>query len=277
MTGLRFARAARLLTGAVLAWHAGPWLAGAPPAMAGEAQKLIDDSASMLRAFVADGGVWSRFAPHFRGARAVVLAPDVIEAGFLVGGSGGQCVIVARTGDRLDWSAPSFCTLGEASVGLQFGFQKSETMMLAMTDRALRELLSGATRFGGDASLAAGLVGRGVKGETTGRLGVDFIAVSRNQGVFGGVALDGGWLSPDEDYNRVYYGRAVTARQILVDGGVTARSAEILRVALKQADGASDRYGQRHERDGEAVQVARRGDVVRTDLGPAAADPRVRR
>lgn len=276
MTGLRFARAARLLTGAVLAWHAGPWLAGASPTMAGEAQKLIDDSASMLRAFVADGAVWSRFGPHFHDARAVVLAPDVIEAGLLIGGSGGQCVIVARTGDSLDWSAPSFCTLGEASVGLQFGFQKSETMMLAMTDRALGELLSGATRFGGDAGLAAGLVGRGVKGETTGRLGLDFIAVSRNQGVFGGVALDGGWLSPDDEYNRVYYGRAVTAREILVDGGVTARSAEVLRVALKQADGASDRYGQRHEGDGEAVQVARRGDVVGADLGPAAADPRAR-
>ena len=276
MTRLRYARAARLFAGAVLAWHAGPWIAGATPTMAGEAQKLIDDSASMLRAFVDDDVVWSRFAPYFHDARAVVLAPDVMEAGFIVGGGGGQCVIVARSQERFDWSAPSFCTLGEASVGLQFGFKQSETMMLAMTERALQELLSGATRFGGDAGLAAGMVGSGVKGETSGHLGLDFISVSRNRGLFGGVALDGGWLSPDEEYNRVYYGRAVTARQILMDESVTARSAEVLRTALKQADGASNRYGQRHDGDSETVQVARHGDVVGADLGPADADPGAR-
>ncbi len=227
-----------------LAVAAFAWFAAAAPAAANEAQKLIDDSASALRALVDDRAVWDGFRPWFRDAKAVVLAPDIIEAGLVFGGAGGQCLIVAR-GAGGDWSAPSFCMFGEASVGLQFGFQKSEMVMLVMTDGALAELMAGRARFGGEAGLAAGLVGHGVKRGTTLQFEMDIVALSRNQGFYGGVVLDGGWITPDSAFNQAYYGRAVTAQHILVDRRVTNPAVEGLLAVLKQADQADYAESQR--------------------------------
>lgn len=235
MTRMRKTTFGRVLAAALAAGFSG-WLAAAPAA-ANEAQKLIDDSASMLRAFMNDRAVWDDVRPHFREARAVVLAPDVIEAGFLFGAAGGQCVMAARTADG-GWSAPSFCVVGEASVGMQIGFQKSELLMMAMNEGALNQLIAGTARLGGNAGLAAGLVGRSVGGETTLNLALDIVAVSRNQGLYGGVTLDGGWIEPDDEFNQVYYGRAVNARHILADGRVSNLATDVLRHALEQADEA---------------------------------------
>lgn len=224
------------------------WLLAAffAPAQANDAQKLIDDSASMLRALVADRAVWDHVHPWFEDARAVVLAPDLLEAGFLLGAAGGQCVMVAR-GPAGDWSPPSFCTFGEASFGLQLGFQKSEMLMMAMSESAMKALMAGSARFGGDAGLAAGLVGVGVKGGTTPQFAdLDVVAVTRNQGFFGGIALDGGWVEPDADFNHAYYGQAVGPNDILVERLVAAPATEILSAALEKADqaGGADPRGE---------------------------------
>ncbi len=209
-------------------------LAAAPqPAAANEAQKLIDDATSMVRSMLADEE-WADFHKLLKDAKGVVLVPDFLEAGFLVGGAGGQCLVIARSGPDQSWSAPSFCLVGEASLGLQVGFQKSEMIMLVMNDQALVEIAEGTAKFGGEAGLAVGMIGAGVKGATTLNFDKDIYAFARNQGLYGGIVIDGGWIGPDSDYNQAYYGRAVTARHILIDRRVANPATNQLIAALKQ-------------------------------------------
>lgn len=208
-------------------------LATSGAASANDAQKLIDDSAAMVRTMLTEDE-WTDFEAAFKQAKAVVLVPDFLEAGFFVGGAGGQCLIVARSGANGAWSAPSFCLIGEASLGFQIGFQKSEMIMLVMNDDALDQITSGTAKFGGDAGLAVGLVGAGVKGATTLNFDMDIYAFSRSQGLYGGIAVDGGWIGPDSDYNQAYYGRAVTARHILIDRRVANPATGPLIAALEK-------------------------------------------
>lgn len=209
-------------------------LTAAPqPAAANEAQKLIDDATSMVRSMLADEE-WADFHALYKEARAVVLIPDFLEAGFLIGGAGGQCLIIARSGPDQSWSAPSFCLVGEASLGLQVGFQKSEMIMLVMNDAALGEIADGTAKFGGEAGLAVGMIGAGIKGATTLNFDKDIYAFARNQGLYGGLVIDGGWIGPDSDYNQTYYGRAVTARHILIDRRVVNPATNQLIAALKK-------------------------------------------
>lgn len=216
-----------------------PATVAAPPSAAlTETQTLLDESAAALRAFVADRRAWPEIRPWFHAARAVVLAPSVFEAGFFLGAAGGRCVVVVRGGDK-GWSAPSFCTLGEASVGLQIGFQKSALLMLVMTDRAVEALTAGTAKFGGDAGLAVGKIGYGVKGAAMLSFGAEILAVARSRGIYGGLALDGGWIAPDDPVNQTYYSRAVTARHILIDRRVDAPGAAALLGALDEADQSS--------------------------------------
>jgi lipid-binding SYLF domain-containing protein len=201
-------------------------------AAANDAQKLIDDSAAMVRTMLSEQE-WTDFYTAFKNAKAVILIPDFLEAGFFIGGAGGQCLIIARSGESGAWSAPSFCMIGEASVGFQIGFQKSEMIMLVMNDAALEEIAGGTAKFGGDAGLAIGLIGASVKGATTLNFDTDIYAFSRNQGLYGGIVLDAGWIGPDSDYNQAYYGRAVTARHILIDRRVANPASVPLIAALE--------------------------------------------
>ena len=234
---------------AAAALAAAAWLAAAGPAAAGgAAQKLVDDSAAMLRAFAADGAAWNRVQPYFRHARAVVLAPDMLEAGLFVGASGGQCVMVARGPRDTGWSPPSFCTMAEASVGLQIGFRKSETLLLAMTDTAAAALMAGTVQVGGETGVATGYVGQGqgVKGGSRLSLDVDLVVVSRSQGLFGGVSVDGSWIAPDDEFNAAYYGGAIAARDILVERNVAGGGADALIRALEEAEYAQHAYNEAH-------------------------------
>lgn len=208
-------------------------IAGPTPAAANDAQKLVDDATSMVRSMLADQE-WQDFHALMKDARAVVLVPDFLEAGFFIGGAGGQCLIVARTGPDGAWSAPSFCMIGEASLGLQVGFQKSEMIMLVMNDEALVEIADGTAKFGGEAGLAVGMLGSGIKGATTLNFDKDIYAFARNQGLYGGIVIDGGWIEPDRDYNQAYYGRAVSAQHILIDRRVANPATNRLIAALKQ-------------------------------------------
>ena len=106
--------------------------------------------------------------------------------------------------------------------------------MLVMTDGAVSEIAGGTAKFGGDAGLAVGMIGAGVKGATTLNFDKDIYAFSRNQGLYGGIVIDGGWIGPDSDYNQAYYGRAVTARHILIDRRVANPATNGLIAALKQ-------------------------------------------
>ena len=177
----------------------------------------------------------SDYQALFTAAKAVILTPDFLKVGFVIGGAGGQCVMIARNPTTGEWSSPSFCVIGEASIGFQIGASTAEVMMLVMTDGAVDKLVNGTAKLGGEAGIAFGAFGSGIKGNTTFNLDRDIYAFSRNRGLFGGVAIEGGWIGPDTEYNHAYYGEPVTARNILIDGTARNQDAELLiRAALQQ-------------------------------------------
>jgi lipid-binding SYLF domain-containing protein len=167
---------------------------------------------------------------RLKGARAVLIVPQLIKAGFIVGGEGGYGVLLVR--GQGGWSAPTFYILAAASLGLQIGVEAKEVIFIINTERGLNALLANQMKLGADASIAVGPVGAGVEASSAGTPNADIIAFSKSQGLFGGAALEGAMISSKEDMNRDFYGRALTTRQILADPGLHNPAADGLRRAL---------------------------------------------
>src|SRR5262249_58597507 len=103
---------------------------------------------------------------NFHRAKAVMIAPEIVKAGFIFGGSGGRAVVVARDPKSGKWLGPAFYTMATASVGFQAGVQVSESVTLVMTEKGFNSLLATSFKMGGDASVAAGPARRGAARDT---------------------------------------------------------------------------------------------------------------
>lgn len=153
-------------------------------------------------------------------AECVAVFPSVLKAGFIVGGRGGRGVASCRT--AAGWSAPAFFNLGGGSFGLQIGAQSTDFVMLFMNKGGLDSLLSDEFTLGGDASVAAGPVGRQAGASTDLKLNAQILSYSRSRGLFAGLELKGVVIKPDKDDMLDVYGAGVTAKQVLAGGTVTA-------------------------------------------------------
>ena len=173
--------------------------ASTPSTSSAEADQLVSDARVTLSNFLRDPDqTWIQ--ENLNRAWAILIAPQVVKAGFIFGGSGGRAVLVAR--DGRSWVGPAFYDLGTASVGFQAGVEVSEVIIVVMSDKALNSLLSTSFKVGGDASIAAGPVGAGAKSTVT----ADLISFARAKGVYGGVNLDGTVVHTNIDWNDAYYG-----------------------------------------------------------------------
>ncbi len=166
-----------------------------------------------------------------RQARAVMICPQVFRAGFLFGGQGGDCVLVARDGAG-SWSSPAFYGLGSASFGFQAGVQDSEVMMMILTDRGLRAIMDDQFTLGADAGAVVVQWGGGVQGATTAAVGADIVAFTRSRGLYAGISLAGSVLSTRSRWNRAYYGREEAAQQIVISMDANNPGANPLREVL---------------------------------------------
>jgi SH3 domain-containing YSC84-like protein 1 len=165
-------------------------------------------------------------------AKAVLIAPSVARAGFILGGSGGRAVVVARDPATGKWVGPAFYTLATASVGFQAGIAVSEVVALVMTDKGLNSLLADSFKLGGDAIIAAGPVGAGARSDIT----ADLVAFARSKGIYAGINLDGTIVSTSDEWNKIYYGKPATATDILTRMSVQNRQAsELLNMVAKAA------------------------------------------
>jgi len=138
-------------------------------------------------------------------AEAIAVFPGVIKAAFLVGGRGGQGVISRRV--KGGWSAPAFFNLGGGSFGPQIGAQKTDYVLLIMNESGLNGLLKDKFELGGEASIAAGPVGREAAASTNPRLDAGILSYSRSKGAFIGAALKGAVITPDNNLNEAVYGK----------------------------------------------------------------------
>lgn len=190
--------------------------AAAPRAQAQsvEVQSLVDRSTLALQdALTLNASDQPRVS--LAHARAVLVCPQVIKAGFFFGGSGGDCVLVARAANGT-WSYPAFYQIGSASFGLQIGLQDSEIVMLIMTDRGLNAVLNSNFKIGAGADVAVLNFGGGIQGDTTAAVGADILAFAMSSGAYIGVSLEGSILSQLNTWDERYYGQPLDARQIVI-------------------------------------------------------------
>src|SRR5579864_7569254 len=155
-------------------------------------------------------------------ARCLVVMPSVLKAAFIVGGDYGRGTMVCRTGTNFSgsWGAPAMYALEGGSIGFQIGGEATDFVLLIMNDRGANSLLHSKVKLGGDASVAAGPVGRTAAADTDAYLRSEILSYSRARGVFAGISLEGSTLRPDDKADRELYGRSVTAAQIVRESEV---------------------------------------------------------
>ena len=155
-------------------------------------------------------------------ADCVVVFPSVLKAAFIVGGSYGRGAMSCRTGEDFSgpWGAPAMMALEGGSFGFQFGGQATDFVLLVMNESGARGILASKVKLGGDASVAAGPVGRDSSAETDATLRSEILSYSRARGLFAGVSLEGSTIRPDNGDNRRVYGKNVSAKEIVLSGKV---------------------------------------------------------
>lgn len=185
-------------------------------------------------------------------AKAIVVVPDTIKAGFVFGGRRGLGLMSVKT-PQGTWSNPVFVKLAGASFGLQAGVQSADVILVFRSERGLDSIVNGKVTLGADAGVAAGPVGRNAAAATDGQLKAEIWSWSRARGLFAGIALDGAVLSIDNGANSSTYGNAVTPRAVFEGRAPQAPSAAIVafRDALEEATASA-----RQARGGTPAPVA---------------------
>jgi lipid-binding SYLF domain-containing protein len=155
-------------------------------------------------------------------ADCVIVFPSVLKAAFVVGASYGRGAMTCRSGDdfRGPWSAPTMMALEGASVGFQVGGQATDFVLLVMNERGASSILSSKVKLGGDASVAAGPVGRTASAESDVTLRAEILSYSRARGLFAGISLAGSTVRPDNDANERIYGKKIDAKDIVLHSSV---------------------------------------------------------
>jgi SH3 domain-containing YSC84-like protein 1 len=197
-------------------------------------QALVEQARASVKRFAADPDMaW--FRENLDDAEGILIIPTSLKGGFIVGGSGGSGVMLARH-PELGWSYPAFYTMGSVTLGLQIGGEVSEIALVILSKAGRDAMLTNEIKLGGDISVAAGPVGAGAKAQTA-----DVLAFSRTKGgLYGGLNLEGAVIATREAWNRAYYGDDIRAVDILITGKARNPGADPLREIVANIDTTSD-------------------------------------
>lgn len=190
-------------------------------------------------------------------AQAVLVVPDSIKAGLVIGARRGHGLLSVRRADGT-WSNPAFVTLTGGSIGFQAGVQSADIVLVFRSQRGVDSIVNGKFTLGADAGVAAGPVGRNASAATDGEMKAEIWSWSRARGLFAGVAIDGAVLAIDDDADQAVYGDGATPRMIFEDR-VSQRPSDAV-VAFRDA----------LEEATAAAHAARAGEAPRP-VAPAAA------
>jgi len=184
---------------------------------AAKAQSKVDDARAVIVEVMSnpDKGI----PPDLlRKVSAVAIFPGVVKAGFVFGGKYGRGVVLMHNKQRNTWSAPAFYSIGAGSIGWQIGVQSTDLVLLIRSQRGLKSLLNSEFTLGADAAVAAGPVGRRAEASTDVAMKAEILSYSRSRGLFAGVSLEGAKINALDSYNRAYYGKTLSPRDILLRG-----------------------------------------------------------
>jgi lipid-binding SYLF domain-containing protein len=196
------------------------------------ARRVVDGALSTFKSFSEAPEIIHGFGEQVKQAQAVFIMPSQWKGGLLFGGSGGTGVFLVRDKTTGQWSEPAFYTLGSGTFGLQIGLQKSELVLLVMTEKGADAFLSTSFQLGGNVGFAAGPKGKG-----EGAANTDILVYQRSKGAFAGAVFEGAVVAVRDNLNHAYYGEAVSPSDILVRGTVFNPQALELKRALATAAG----------------------------------------
>jgi lipid-binding SYLF domain-containing protein len=165
-------------------------------------------------------------------AKCVAIVPDMIKGGFVVGAQHGKGVATCRTGNG--WSSPAFFTLTGGTWGLQIGAESVDLVMLFMNDEGARHLMDSNWKIGGEASVAAGPVGRHAEAGTDWKLNDQILTYSRTRGLFAGLDLNGANVRQDNDSTQAFYGKNYDFRTLLSGNVVAPPAAHEFLASIRQ-------------------------------------------
>ena len=148
-------------------------------------------------------------------AHCVVVVPGMKKAGFIFGGKYGRGFAVCRRQGGVGWSAPAGMRVEGGSFGFQIGASDTDVVLLMMNDHGMKHLLSDKFTLGGEATVAAGPIGRDASAQTDAMMHAEMLSYSRSRGLFAGISLEGATLRPDDDTNKELYGHDSANREIL--------------------------------------------------------------
>ena len=151
-------------------------------------------------------------------AEGIAVFPSTIKGGLGVGGHRGKGIFSVRDRKTNTWSAPAFVTLTGGSIGAQIGAQAVDLVLIVLNTRGIEKLSKNTMKFGGDASVAAGPVGRDVEASTDASFRAEILSYSRTRGLFAGVTLKGSAIRVDRDAHERVYGTAFSTAQIVLEG-----------------------------------------------------------
>jgi lipid-binding SYLF domain-containing protein len=165
-------------------------------------------------------------------AKCVVVVPGMKKAGFIFGAKYGKGFVTCRRGGGSGWSAPGAMQVEGGSFGFQIGASETDVVLLVMNDSGMKHLLSDKFTIGGEATAAAGPLGRDAAAQTDAEMNAEMLSYSRSRGLFAGISLEGATLAPDPSTNRELYGRDSTNREILTGDFKTPAAAAKFERAL---------------------------------------------
>jgi lipid-binding SYLF domain-containing protein len=226
---MRLARSAAALTLALM-------LAPLAPAMA---QQVVTDQTRMIgkaqntvERLRTDPYQESSIGKLLPRARAVLVIPDLVKGGFILGGEYGTGVLLTRDPGDGRWSGPAFYSIASGSLGLQVGLQDAEALYIIMSDGGLRAVMENRFKAGADAGVALLHVGAGAQAATTLNGGADIYAFSKAVGVYGGATLAGSGILPRHSWNAAYYGGNPSPEDIVIARRIDSPQANRLRDLL---------------------------------------------
>jgi lipid-binding SYLF domain-containing protein len=166
-------------------------------------------------------------------AKCIAVVPHMVKGGFVFGAENGRGVATCRTAHG--WSAPAFFTITGGSWGLQIGVEGIDLVMVVQGDRGMDRLIGSKFEIGGDASAAAGPVGRHASADTDWKLNTEILTYSRAKGIFAGLTLNGAAIRRDDDSTEAIYGHEISTRKILMGDVPPPAEANAFLATIKDA------------------------------------------
>lgn len=194
-------------------------------------QELVERARVVFESFMADEGMsWLR--QNLDQAEGLIIIPSLLKGGFVLGGSGGNGLLIVRDKKTGRWSQPGFYAIGSVTFGLQIGGEAAEVIMMVRSRKGVDKLLTTSFKLGGDTSIAVGPVGAGAKTNIT----ADILSFARTKGAYVGASFEGAVVKTKDKWNEAYYGKAVSPVDIFVKHAVSNPGAAGLLKAVAEAE-----------------------------------------